>query len=133
MFNKNDKNEIQKIIGPTSVAIYNFFWDRDDAKDVFFKPIKNRADGLYRLSLVFTGPLLSTLAAITGFSLGVHYSIQAKNTSDAKIRKDNFKICAEIFLTSALMLLTAVLTPLINAIDLLGGALKTGVSALAQP
>lgn len=126
---------LDRFIGTTVNAILALMDDASSAPpvtSVFFKPYSSPLDVLGRTTSIATDPLLigagagyfALLAAVDLFQTCKH--LFKLNTSAAKERLKNAGI--QILITAALVVI-AVLSPLINLIDLIAGA----VNSLRQP
>lgn len=97
-------------------------------RSFFFKPYKNTADALSRTGAIVAAPVLLgalsfEFALISVFS--VLNALVELVTMDTKAAQDNLIESAAAFILTGIVLLAAVTSPIINAIDLIGGGIAT--------
>lgn len=126
---------IKDFLGTTTLAVM-YGIDDDErgptVKSAFFQPYKSPLNVLGRTTSIVTDPLLlgtgsAVLALLAGWELLKAFkNLVTLNTYEAK---KNFAESGEGFLASGALLIAAILSPLINLIDLIAGA----VTSLLKP
>lgn len=101
--------------------------DHEPSSYSFFDRYTSAADPLIRLAGMVTGIIFSL--GFAGFAFGMSCSnfYTALKTDDNSQANKKFKECAMNLLYVAASLLAAVLTPFGSALDLISGAVRTGI------
>lgn len=121
---------INDFLGTTTHAILSasYYSDQRGVNSVFFKPFTSPSQVLGRTMTVITDPLLlGTFSVYVGLCAGYELLTAFKdlvtlNTSSAK---KNFSEASATFFISATLFITAVLSPIINLVDLIAGAITS--------
>ncbi|MBL7481256.1 hypothetical protein [Legionella bononiensis] len=113
----------EKFVGATLYPLI----DSDD-RPVFFAKYKSASDFAFRTASVGTAPVLLTSASLAllleaGSKLLLTFSNILELSFSEAI--DNLKECGKSLLASPLFLVAAILSPLVNLIDLIGGAVNS--------
>ena len=121
---------IEDFYGTTSKAIDTAVDEESKIKvrSLFFNPYKSPLTVLVRTTSIVTDPIL--IGAISGyFALDAGYEVLKSifnlvtlNTHDAK---EQIQYAGRAALASAVLLVVAILSPLINLVDLFAGALTS--------
>lgn len=97
-------------------------------RSLFFKPYQSKADPIYRAATVITAPLAFTVAGVECALFSVLYafkSIVDIATLDFASAKANLSGSLYFLTAMTTALCIAAISPLVNAIDLIGGGINT--------
>ena len=120
--------------GVTTNALENFLDDGPNSKPTssfFFKPFESKSDPFFRASTLITGPIVLSCLALEVALATIYYALKSiahLATLDTVGAKDSFESSANHFIAMALQICAAVISPIANFIDLIGG----GIASLSQ-
>lgn len=95
---------------------------------IFFQPYQSKADPFIRASSLVTGPAVLSFIALECALISVYFAVKsiidlaAKNNKEAK---KSIAASGELLLAMTGALLAAILSPIINLIDLIGGGINS--------
>jgi hypothetical protein len=116
--------------GVTSNALDHILSDSSpkDISPFFFKPYESKIDPLYRASTLVSGPIVLSVIALE-FALASVYcaleSIVNLIGLDPEAAGISIMQSASAFVAMTLAILAAVISPIVNTIDLIGGGITS--------
>lgn len=127
------KREFDDYLMNTSKRIEMQFGPK--ANQVFFKPFQDRYDFFSRavsIPLASVGLILETVEDLLTSIVTLGYSLLRLVCCDFQGAKNEFETSVEFFVTALEKAVTALLSPIINLVDLIGGSVQTAVDAVSH-
>jgi hypothetical protein len=113
----------------TGRVLSNVFEDRPSSiKPFFFQPYQSKSDPLYRGSSIVTAPLCLFVVAVEFAGASILFAIKSVMdlaTLNPGQAKENGGGSIKLLMAMSAALCMAILSPLINAVDLIGGGVNT--------
>ncbi|AMP88980.1 hypothetical protein [Legionella pneumophila] len=115
--------------GTTYLAIDHYLKGKDKPlKSVFFSPYSSASNFLYRASHVVTAPISFSIITIELVASSLYLSLKSLNNlvfSDKNAAKIRIIDSIVHFAVSLITAIGVIVSPIVNLIDLIGGAIST--------